>query len=148
MNDNFFNYIIVSSNLTQNIYNLMAILGFFFSGIIAIKGCMTSRKNIKIKVIDSTRINSYFQIFVYLQNQSRLPICISSLELKNKTGNKSCPLFPKRIYGSSDEHMVTPQFPINLMAWEGRNLVLQFPHCADIELSLDKTIALQVYSNR
>lgn len=135
------------SSFTQNIYNVMAIIGFFISIFLAANKLLNRRKRISVKIFDCRRYNGDFQITSYVQNKSNSPICISSIELINKGNHYPCYLLSKKIAGSKID-IKTTEFPINFTPLEGRNLVLEFPRCQDIELTPDSKVDLQIFSNR
>lgn len=138
----FFKGIFTTSDFTQNIYNLMAIIGFILSGYLTIKSYLKSKINITMKVLDYREYMRNLQFIVYLQNNSSMPICISSIMLditpfcsdKPKEPDEhcysSCVLLPKKLEGTKGKILVNSSFPVNLVGWEGRILILEFPsHC-------------------
>lgn len=139
---------LINPNSTQNIYNLMAIIGFFLSAMLSLRLFIQSRKNVHIEIIDCQRINGYLQLFVYIQNKSSMPLYVSSIQVIATPNNKPCHLMPKPLENATNKNLITTAFPINFTASEGRNLVLEFPDCSDIELGLDTLVDFQVCSNR
>ncbi len=132
----FFNF-----DLVQNIYNVMAILGFCASAFLCVRVYINSRKNIAIKVVDYNKHDHVVQFFLCIQNNSDKPLCIDSIEIPNGV---QCELIPKKI----TDKLSTPMFPLNLSGHQGSFYFLEFLYCADIELAPGKTIVFLVHTNR
>lgn len=134
---------------SQDIYNLLGIAGFILSAILWLAIAFKSRRNIKLEIKDYNRLfGRVVQLFIFVQNASSSPICITAFELKGKTASCTCELIPKPIRGKNESLIKTPFFPINLNGHQGYSCFLEFLDFQDTELVPGKTIVLSVHTNR
>lgn len=136
-------------NITQNVYNLFAILGLILSASLWIYNRYQHRIALKIEIKDYVKaLGHVIQFFLYIQNESDSPITISGMALTYKNEKFFCELLPKKIRGTKDSLIKTPMFPINLAPQQGVLLPFEFLNCQDIELTPDKKVDFEIYTNR
>lgn len=109
---------------------------------------ISSRKNISIEIFDYTKVYKTVQFFMYVQNKSHLPICISCISIIYDDKKYPCELIPKKIRGTGEELIRTPQFPLNLTPQHGIHSFFEFVNSPDIELTPGKNVDFLIYTNR
>lgn len=109
---------------------------------------ISSRKNISIEIFDYTKVYKTVQFFMYVQNKSHLPICISCISIIYDDKKYPCELIPKKIRGTGEDLIRTPQFPLNLTPQYGIHSFFEFVNSPDIELTLGKNVDFLIYTNR
>ena len=87
-------------------------------------------------------------MYLYLQNNSNSPLTISGISIVHNDKKYPCELIPKKIRGKGENLIKTPMFPINLSPNQGVLFPFEFLNCQDIEISPDKKIVLEIYTNR
>lgn len=141
--------LLCSADSSQILYNILGILGFALSALIWICTFLNNRTRLTVKVKDYRKyFEKVIQLYLYIQNDSDNAIVISGLSLLHNKQQYPCELLPKKIRGKGDDLIKTPLFPINLSPCQGVLLPFEFLDCQDIELSPDKTIALEIHTNR
>ncbi len=110
---------------------------------------VTTRRNLKIKVLDyrAWHVN-VVQFFICFQNQSSSSICISSIDLIYNDFHVCCELIPKKIRGNDDNLIKTPMFPINLASKQGSLYFIEFLIPERIFLNPGNTVVFQINTNR
>ncbi len=132
----------------ENITLLIALIG----AIGTISGIVSKRTNINLKIIDYVHIKTHkniVQLFLLIENRSSNPIIISSISISYLKGKKYyCELLPKIITENKLNKVFTPNFPINLQAYQGYQGYFEFLYCEDISLVEGKNLDIQIYTNR
>ena len=134
---------------TQNLYNIVACLSFLGTGYLFICRWLSSRKNIKISIIDHSKVfGRIVQFFILFQNQSTAPLTIHSVTIIYDAKEYPCELPPKKIRGKNESAVNTPMFPLNLAPRQGYLCYLEFLNCEDILIAEGKTVVLKIHTNR
>lgn len=132
----------------ENITFVLAVIGSIGTILNFIYTYLSSRKRIDIQVLDYTSIFNVVQLFMYIQNQSRSPICISCISLIIDDKEIPCELIPKKIRGDGSNLICTPFFPINFSPLMGVQHFFEFVNCPNISLASGKTVSFAIYTNR
>ena len=139
----------VVSHLTkENITFLLALLGSIGTVIQAFLHSLSTRNKINFKIDDYRSVQKVFQFFIHVQNQSRSPICISSISICYDKNEIYCELIPKKIRGKDESLMCTPMFPLNLAPLQGGLYFFEFINCPKTSLVSGKTFDFVIYTNR
>ncbi len=147
MLDNFY-AILQNNNLVQNICNIFTCLSFIGTLYLLLCQLVKNRKNLSVSVIDyASRQGSVFLMLLF-QNNSLLPLTVSSIHIVHGEKHYQCELIPKKIRGKNALLIMSPLFPLNLAPKEGRQCFLEFLFAEDIPLDYDKKVVLQIHSNR
>lgn len=140
---------LISPDPTQFIYNILGILGFILSALMWLYTYIKNRIHLVVEIKDYTKVfQRVVQLYLYIQNNSEKPLTISEISIFHTQKTYPCVLLPKKIRGIGDSLITTPMFPVNLSPHEGILLPFEFLNCQDIELVPDKTVALEIYTNR
>ena len=132
---------------SQDIYNILGILGFLLSASMAILTFLRSQENYSIDVIDyANRHSDIVQFLVIITNKSSSPLTISSITYEGTV----CELEPKKIRGKYQQFgfVSTPFFPICLDPHCSRYIYLEFLDMPYIPLSRGTTVNFQIQSTR
>ena len=132
----------------ENITLALAVLGFMGTLISAICALWNRRRKISVDVRDYAYRQNLIQLLVFLENQSSLPLIISSVEIKIGEGKKECELLPKKITKRDEILYRSPMFPINLPAHVGASYFFVFLDSPDIGLAPGKNLFLVIHTNR
>ena len=128
---------------------ITSILAFVMSAITWISNFVSRRINIKVEIKDFAKRWDVVQLYVYIQNNSASPFTLSGVSIISDSGKHPCEPLSKIIRTRNDEIVIcTPYFPVNFSAHQGQCLALEFLNCPDIELAPDKTVELEIYTNR
>lgn len=147
MLDNFY-AILQNNNLVQNICNIFTCLSFIGTLYLLLCQLVKNRKNLSVSVIDyASRQGSVFLMLLF-QNNSLLPLSVSSIHIVHGEKHYQCELIPKKIRGKNALLIMSPLFPLNLAPKEDRQCFLEFLFAEDIPLDYDKKVVLQIHSNR
>lgn len=139
----------ITTATTQDTYNILGIIGFILSALIWIYTYRKNRVLLDVEIKDYTKVfGRVVQLYLYIQNNSGSPLTISGISIVHNEKKYPCVLLPRKIRGTGEDLIKTPMFPINLSPHEGILLPFEFSNCQDIELALDKTVALEIYTNR
>lgn len=131
------------------VYNCMAVLAFVGCAALYALSFFRARRKIIFSVIDYRKSFGHIcSFFVYIHNQSSLPLCIKSISIYQNGKLYRCELVPKLIRGQGECLLKSPAFPLNLSAKEGGMYFLEFLFCEDIELDRGKKVDFQVHTNR
>lgn len=126
----------------------LALIGSVYSIISTLYILITSRKNISIQIFDYTKVYQTVQFFMCIRNNSRLPISISCISIIYGDKEYPCELIQKKIRGTGEDLIRTPQFPLNLTSQLGIHSFFEFVNSPDIELTLGKNVDFLIYTNR
>ncbi len=132
----------------ENITFLLALLGSIGTVLQAFFHFLSTRKKLKIEILDSETIWDVMQFFIYIQNQSHSSICISSISIRYDKKEIYCELVPKKIRGKGDELIRTPMFPLNISPLQGGMYFLEFVYCPKISLDPGKILDFVIHTNR
>lgn len=141
---------LISSVLTkENITFFLACLGSIGTLYTLIYTVNSRRIHFSVEVIDhAVRANGIVQLFLYIGNDSSLPLCIPFIYLKCGSTSVECELIEKKALFRGELLYRTPLFPLNLAAHTSGIYFIEFLNCPDIELIPDKTISLEFRTNR
>lgn len=120
-------------------------IGTFFT---AVKAIYSGRKRISVEIIDFSNPLRTVQFYLFLQNHSTNPLCISYISLKVGSSYVRCELLQKKIREKSGVLYRTPLFPLNLEANTGISLFIEFLCCLNIELVPGSTVSFEFHTNR
>ena len=132
----------------ENITFILAVIGSLGTIFNFAYTYFSSRRRIDMQILDYSSHLNVVQFFMYIQNQSRSPICISCISLQLDDKEISCELIPKKIRGNDTNLICTPSFPLNLSSLMGVQYFFEFVNCPDISLASGKTISFVIYTNR
>ena len=132
----------------ENITFLLALFGSIGTALQAFFHFLSARKKVKIQILDSRYVFQVAQFFIYIQNQSNSPICISSISICYDEKELFCELIPKKIRGKDDLLICSPMFPLNLMPLQGGLYFFEFINCPKISLEPGRTLDFVIYTNR
>ena len=131
------------------ILDIISILAFIMTLITWIYNFLNRRINAEIEIKDFAKRRDIVQLYLYIQNNSGSPFTISGISIISDSDKHPCEPLPKIIRTHNNEVIIrTPYFPVNFSAHQGQCLALEFLHCPDIELAPDKTVDLEIYTNR
>ncbi len=120
------------------------------SGISIVSGkekfpCGILSKEIK----DYCQTGKCIHLYLMMQNNSGKPITISGISIVSGKEKFPCGILSKEIIGVDYIPLIeTPTLPMNFAAYQGLALAFEFSQCSDIELAPDKTVVLEIYTNR
>ena len=132
----------------ENITFLLALLGSIGAVIQAFLHFLSTRKKIEIQIVDYRAVQKVIQFFIHVQNQSRSPICISSISICYDKNEIYCELIPKKIRGKEETLICTPMFPLNHAPLQGGLYFFEFINCPETSLISGKTFDFVIYTNR
>lgn len=132
----------------ENITFVLAVVGSLGTIFNFVYAYFSSRRHIDMHILDYSSYLHVVQFFIYIQNQSRSPICISCISLQLDGQEISCELIPKKIRGNDPNLICTPFFPLNLSPLMGVQHFFEFVNCPDISLASGKKISFAIYTNR
>lgn len=138
---------ILRSVASQDIYNILGILGFLLSASMAILALLRSREDYSIDVIDyANRNTDIVQFLIIITNKSSSPLAISSITYEGTV----CELEPKKIRGEYQHFgfVSTPFFPVCIDPHSCRYIYLEFLDMPYIPLSRGTTVNFQIQSTR
>lgn len=139
----------LSSLLTkENVTFVLAVIGSVGSIGELIHRFISSRKRINIKILDFNQWKHVFQMLIYIQNQSQSSICISCISIIYDDKEYPCELVPKKICGTGENLVCTPDFPLNLTPLFGYHYFLEFVNSPDASLTPGSMMSLLVHTNR
>ena len=145
---NSFHTILQYDKIFQIICNILACLSFIGTFSILLYQFAKSRRNLSVSIIDyASRQGSVF-LMILFQNNSSLPLTVSSVHIIHDEKYYQCELIPKKIRGKNALLIMSPMFPLNLVPKEGRQCFLEFLFSEDIPLGYGKTVVLEIHSNR
>lgn len=103
------------------------------------------KKKINVKIIDYSDYMYTVQLLLLIENQSSLPLVISSISISSDNKNFiPCELIPKKIFKGIN----SSKFPINLQGYQGHQDFFEFLNFQDTPLKEGKNLVLQIYTNR
>lgn len=138
-----------STDSFQSVYNIFGVIGFLLSALLWISTWFNNRCKLTLEVKDYTKIfGRVVQIYLYIHNDSGVPITITGLSIAHNNTFYPCELLPKKIRGEGDSLVKTPTFPISLSPHQGILVPFEFLNCQDIALTPYKTFDLEIYTNR
>lgn len=135
---------------SNTLIDLISIIAFIMSSLTWIVSAYQHSIRLSIKCIDYRVLKgSILQMFLYIQNNSSRPITITGLALRIDNQLYPCELLSKIIRKENGNvTRYTPNFPLNLSDQQGVMYFFEFLNCQEIVSSLDKTVEIQIYSNR
>lgn len=133
----------------DNLTFFMSVIGFIGTIYGSIRVFYIGRKRIDCEIIDHVKLQSNIvQFFIYVNNSSSNPLCISYISLVYDDVSVRCELLQKKTRLLGGILYRTPLFPLNLAPHVGTICFLEFLKCPDIELAPDKTVVLEFHTNR
>ena len=135
----------------ENITFLLACIGSLGTLTTGLLAFLRGRKNLSIEIIDYSEYKKHIvTLYLFLENRSSNPLCISSICLKSGEHFVYCELLEMKIISmaGSDILYLSPRFPLNLSPHVGYPYFIQFLECQDIALTPGKTIFLEFHTNR
>lgn len=132
----------------ENITFILALIGSIGTVAGGIYSFWCSRVRLEMKIVDFVQHGDIVQLFVEIQNQSSLPICISSISIVEASRKYRCELLQKKIRSSGDLLYRTPLFPLNIPPRTGVLYYFEFLDAPDMLLIPGKSLALSFDTNR
>ena len=138
---------ILRSVTSQDIYNILGILGFLLSASMAIFAFLRSRENYSVDVIDyANRHSDIVQFLIIITNKSSSPLAISSITYEGAI----CEIEPKKIRGEYQHFgfASTAAFPVCIDSHGCTYVYLEFLDVPYIPLSRGTAANFQIQSTR
>lgn len=132
----------------ENVTFLLACIGSIGTILNAIKSFLNNRKKLNVEIIDYANKDSDAKFFLYIQNQSSAPICISAIYLTAGTKKVRCELLRKRAQSFNGILYRTPLFPLNIPPQVGVVHFLVFSACPDVLLASGNIVSFEFLTNR
>ena len=134
----------------ENITFFLATIGSVGTICSGIHACFSRRIQLSVSVKDWNKPTpKVAHLFLLIQNNSSKPTIISGISILKTSQEYYCRLDSKKIITDHDVIIrATPQFPLNLFPHQGVLFAFEFLDCPDIELTENKTVDLQIYTNQ
>ena len=133
----------------QSFLNVISVLAFIMSAISWICTAYNRSINFSVDVKDYCQTGKCIHLYLMMQNNSGKPITISGISIVSGKEKFPCGILSKEIIGVDYIPLIeTPTLPVNFAAYQGLALAFEFSQCSDIELAPDKTVVLEIYTNR
>ena len=133
----------------QSFLNVISVLAFIMSAISWICTAYNRSISFSVDIKDYCQTGKCIHLYLMMQNNSGKPITISGISIVSGKEKFPCGILSKEIIGVDYIPSIeTPTLPVNFAAYQGLALAFEFSQCSDIELAPDKTVVLEIYTNR